>query len=129
RRRRVYMKTTTQSRGTRALIAATAALLALFAGGAAGQAPAAPPAASYVGEKVCIECHGQEADHFKDTTHSKIFRANPKNDREARVCEACHGPGSAHAKDTDNKSLIISFTKAWGTPIEVQNGQCLTCHQ
>lgn len=85
--------------------------------------------ATYIGEKQCIACHGQENAHFRDTLHAKVFRQNPKNDQERQVCEACHGPGSLHAKDAENKSLIIGFTREWGTPVEKQTAQCLTCHQ
>ena len=28
-----------------------------------------------------------------------------------------------------DKTALIGFTKRWGTPLEVQNGQCLTCHE
>lgn len=101
----------------------------LFTGAARAQAPGAQPVSEYIGEKACISCHGQENEHFKDTLHAKAFRLNPKNENEARVCESCHGPGAAHAKRSTDKSLIIGFTKAWGTPIEVQNGQCLGCHK
>jgi DmsE family decaheme c-type cytochrome len=90
--------------------------------------PAAAESA-YIGEKACIECHGQENKHFTETLHSKVFRQNPKNESERHVCEACHGPGAEHAKSTKDKSLLIGFTKGWGTPIEKQNGQCLSCHQ
>jgi len=89
----------------------------------------AAAAATYIGEKACIGCHGQENKHFKETLHSKIFRLNPKNELERHVCESCHGPGSEHARDATNKSLIIGFTKAWNTPIEKQNAQCIACHQ
>jgi len=97
--------------------------------GLGGSALAVPADARYIGEKKCIECHGQENSHFGETLHSKIFRLNPKNEKERQVCEACHGPGSEHAKQTKDKDLIIGFTKGWGTPIDVQNGQCLACHQ
>jgi DmsE family decaheme c-type cytochrome len=105
-----------------------AAALLLFAG-LDRTALADPPQSSYIGEKKCIECHGQENLHFGQTLHSKIFRLNPKNEKERQVCEACHGPGSEHAKQTKDKNLIVGFTKAWGTPVDVQNGQCLSCHQ
>ncbi|MCC7010010.1 MAG: DmsE family decaheme c-type cytochrome [Acidobacteria bacterium] len=95
----------------------------LVAGGAAAQTPA------YIGEARCIECHGQENQHFDDSVHAKAFRLNPRTDIERRSCEACHGPGSLHAKNGVDKTLIIGFTKAWGTPVETQNGQCLTCHE
>jgi DmsE family decaheme c-type cytochrome len=106
-----------------------ALLFGLLPGRAALAADDPMANAKYTGEKGCIECHGQESAHFKETLHSKVFHLNPKNERERQVCEACHGPGSLHAKDTKNKSLIIGFTKAWNTPIETQNGQCLNCHQ
>jgi DmsE family decaheme c-type cytochrome len=104
---------------------ALAILMGLFCGTAVAQ----QDQATYIGEKACIECHGQESKHFGDTLHAKIFRLNPKNEKERQVCEACHGPGSLHAKKTADKSLIIGFTKAWNSPIETQNGQCLNCHQ
>ncbi len=89
----------------------------------------AAAASAYIGEKACIECHGQENRHFTETLHSKVFRQNPKTEAERQVCEACHGPGADHAKDTKNKDLIIGFTKGWATPVEKQNEQCLSCHQ
>src|SRR5476649_1278752 len=94
-------------------------------------AQAIPPEATYVGEKVCIKCHDVEAKHFGHTEHAKVFRQNPKNELEGRVCEACHGPGSLHVPRDDhkNRDYLIGFTKEWGTPVEVQNGVCLTCHK
>lgn len=85
--------------------------------------------ATYTGEKVCVDCHGQEDSHFSHTSHAKVFRLNPRSEAERQVCEACHGPGSLHAKDTKNKKLIIGFTKEWGTPVEKQTEQCLSCHK
>lgn len=106
----------------RALVAVPALFLLLGSGAVIGDA------ATYVGERVCKTCHSQENIHFSETLHAKMFRQNPKNENEARVCEACHGPGSLHAKNSLDKNLIIGFTKQWGTPIDEQNGQCLTCH-
>ena len=108
------------------------AAVALF-GVAAQQAGAAtdheltlPP--TYIGEKQCAECHDTENKMFGHTQHAAVFRANPRNEIEAKVCEACHGPGSKHAVDTRDKQAIIGFSKGWGTPIAEQNAQCLTCH-
>ena len=84
--------------------------------------------ARYVGEKRCGDCHDTEQALFGHTQHAKIFRENPRNDTERMVCEACHGPGSLHSTSTGDKSKIIGFSKEWGTPVERQNGQCLTCH-
>ena len=76
----------------------------------------------------CIQCHGQENKHFSETLHAKTFRQHPANALQARSCEACHGPGSNHARNATDKTALIGFTKKWGTPVEAQNGQCLTCH-
>jgi DmsE family decaheme c-type cytochrome len=84
--------------------------------------------ARYVGEKRCGECHDTEKRLFGHTQHAKAFRENPRNETEKAVCEACHGPGSLHVANTQDKALIIGFTKDWGTPVAVQNGQCLQCH-
>jgi DmsE family decaheme c-type cytochrome len=85
--------------------------------------------ATYVGEKVCTGCHEVENNNFGHTLHSKVFRENPANDTQKMVCEACHGPGSLHAKKTKDHSLLIGFTKDWGTPVEKMNAQCLSCHK
>lgn len=109
------------------------ALIALFTGWVlllgGSQLAAAADDAGYIGENACLGCHGQENEHFKTSLHAKVFRSNPRNSREALVCEACHGPGAQHAKNSMDRSLIIGFTKNWGTPVDVQNGQCLGCHQ
>jgi DmsE family decaheme c-type cytochrome len=101
--------------------------------GTAAQAQSAAPnamaGAVVVGEKACVSCHSQENIHFTETTHAKAFRANPRNDRERQVCEACHGPGSLHAKNTTDRSLIVGFTRGWGTPVEKQVETCMGCHQ
>jgi DmsE family decaheme c-type cytochrome len=92
-------------------------------------APQASATAKYVGEKVCINCHDVENKNFTHTLHAKVFRENPRTEMEKQVCEACHGPGSLHAKKTKDHSLLIGFTREWGTAIETQTAQCLTCHK
>lgn len=101
-------------------------LLLLLAGSIA--APAELPG-DYVGESKCVACHQTEAQHFEWTTHATIGRTNPRTALEARGCEACHGPGSRHLDDATDRSALIGFTRRWGTPIERQNDQCLSCHQ
>jgi DmsE family decaheme c-type cytochrome len=89
-----------------------------------------PPAdAIYVGEKACLECHEHADTHYSHQIHAKAFRGNPRTPQQGEVCEACHGPGSLHVKETWDKRLIIGFTRGWETPIAIQNGQCLSCHQ
>ena len=101
----------------------------LLAMPAASQATPAPADAHTVGETVCVRCHASENQHFGHTAHAKAFRQNPRNERERQVCEACHGPGSRHLADATDRDGIIGFTRGWGTPVEIQNAQCLGCHQ
>lgn len=91
------------------------------------KAPAEP--ATYVGEQRCIACHAIEKEHWAHTTHAKAFRLNPKSDLEKKGCEACHGPGSKHLENATDKTALITFTRKGDTPIEKQNGQCLSCHK
>ncbi|TCT22012.1 DmsE family decaheme c-type cytochrome [Thiobaca trueperi] len=84
---------------------------------------------TYIGEKACLECHKNAGDHASMGVHVSAFRSNPQNARQREVCESCHGPGSKHAQETTNRSLIIGYTKGWGTPVPKQNAVCLTCHQ
>ena len=114
----------TVARSWRAMALSTAlAWLALWA------LPAAAQPATYIGEKTCIGCHEQENVHFAETLHAKLFHQNPRTELERHVCQSCHGPGSLHAKNTKDRSLIVSFTKRWGTPVETQNQACMSCHQ
>ena len=83
--------------------------------------------ATYTGQAVCGQCHSLEDKHFAGTMHAKVF-ANPKSTLQAKVCEACHGPGSNHVADPSNHNMLIGFTREWGAPINVQQGQCLQCH-
>jgi len=85
--------------------------------------------ATYVGDAKCIVCHVDDTQHYSHTRHAKVFRLNPKTARERQGCEACHGPGSRHVAKALDKDGIIGFTREWGTPIDVQNGQCLGCHE
>lgn len=88
--------------------------------------PKAP--ATYVGEKVCTDCHDVEKGTFGHTQHANVFHLNPRTPLEKTVCEACHGAGSKHVANTKDKSAMIGFSHEWGTPIAEQNAQCLTCH-
>jgi len=84
---------------------------------------------TYVGQKTCEGCHQQEAANWAHTIHASVFTLHPRDANEARGCEACHGPGSAHVANPSDLSTIISFSHKSQTPIPVQNGQCLSCHQ
>ena len=89
----------------------------------------AAPGATPVGERMCIGCHQLESEHFTHTFHALGLHAANKADASIPVCETCHGAGSAHAQNPTAKGLIIGYTKDSGTPIEVQTGTCLTCHE
>lgn len=105
---------------------------ATSAGLASSAAPASPEDESdrtYVGQKTCEGCHGQEAANWAHTIHAAVFTINPRNSTEAQGCEACHGPGSDHVKNPSDLSTIISFSHKSLTPVARQNAQCLSCHQ
>jgi DmsE family decaheme c-type cytochrome len=104
-------------------------LMCIGVGWAADAPQPAGAEATYVGEKVCKQCHTKENANFGHTLHAKNFRLNPRNELEGKVCEACHGPGSRHVENASDRKGIIGFTREWGTPIDKQNGQCLQCHK
>ncbi len=70
--------------------------------------------AAYVGDGKCIVCHVDDNRHFSHTRHAKIFRLNPKTERERHGCEACHGPGSKHVANALDKDRASSASRASG---------------
>lgn len=100
------------------------------------------------GADTCLKCHDEEADAelpvfpiFK-TKHA--IRSDPRSPFAGLQCEACHGPGvkaiavmekllvSGHVKKIrpgEKRPPILNFGLKTPTPIEVQNGMCLQCHQ
>jgi len=105
------------------------ALAAQSAAQTAERPTTALDAATYVGEQTCARCHNIQDRHFAETLHAKIFRQNPRTPGERQVCEACHGPASNHIKTPGDRGALIGFTKEWGTPVDVQNAQCMNCHE
>jgi DmsE family decaheme c-type cytochrome len=83
----------------------------------------------YLGEARCATCHKLEQEHWAHTVHARAFRSNPATALAARGCEACHGPGAKHVENVSDKTAIIAFTRRRGTPVDVQNGQCMQCHK
>ncbi len=100
-----------------------------YAGLGPTAAQAQPQAAAYVGEARCIQCHRLEEESWAHTIHAKVFRLNPGNELERRSCEACHGPGAKHLENAADPAGIIAFTRRRGAAIDVQNAQCLQCHE
>lgn len=101
-----------------------------FARAAIPANPAAPSATT-VGRAICAACHSLETSHFTHTLHdlglAGVDQRAPAG--SGSVCETCHGPGSAHAEQPTERGLIIGFTHESGTPIDVQTGTCLGCHE
>lgn len=92
-------------------------------------ADSAPPADGHVGNAKCALCHQLETEHWAHTVHARILGSAGRNAIEKRGCESCHGPGAKHMQSPMDKALMVNFTRKGATPIEVQNGQCMQCHQ
>ncbi len=104
--------------------------LAAFALSCAVGAPAvAQDKDGYAGEARCAACHRLEQENWAHTVHAKVFRLNLRNELATKGCEACHGPGAKHLEDATDKNAIIAFTRRRGASVEIQNAQCLQCHQ
>lgn len=98
--------------------------------GAAQDTPAAKPAPSgdYVGSEMCITCHEDQQNRFKNTVMGKVM-AHPRTPLESQGCESCHGPGKAHVEAGGGKETIpIRFGKDSANSIEEQNSACMSCH-
>jgi DmsE family decaheme c-type cytochrome len=122
------------------------ALVALWPGFASSQeavpaaAPAAaPPAApaaveySKKGADTCLTCHDDAV--TLAVFHGKHGQpgdpASPFGKGQLQ-CEACHGPGGEHTKRVkkgEKRPPVIRFSRDSTTPVKVQNGMCLGCHE
>ena len=84
---------------------------------------------AYAGSEACVACHKESYNHFKQTPMGKIFLANPRNSLETMGCEVCHGPARAHVDSGGDVNMIIVLGKKSSHPPDVQNAQCLQCHE
>jgi DmsE family decaheme c-type cytochrome len=120
-----------------ALLALALVLPALPA--AAQDAPAAEPAKaeapaySRKGADTCLNCHGDDAEVMAifRTKHAQPKNPNTPFGHGQLQCEACHGPGGAHTgrvKRGEQRPPVVRFGRDTETPVEQQNGMCLTCH-
>ena len=105
-----------------------------------GNRPAAPPAkppappapkkpevaATYVGSKACLGCHGNQVAVFNYTLMGRLQKQGKMQ------CETCHGPGSEHVRLGGGRGVggIISFRSDDDSrTAEENNSICLGCHE
>lgn len=102
----------------------------------------------FVGSTACAECHGNQAEHYTLTAHSKTN--NEKYKVSERGCEACHGGAKQHiefygtaqklikdGKDAEAQALYDDVAKAKAAKMlsfsELSSTQasavCLKCHE
>ena len=102
------------------------------------EAPAHPTDATYVGDKVCIDCHLDHTEAFSKTLMGRLW----KEQAERIACENCHGAGSAHVKAAGPKRVgpqvgpkrfvggLNTFDPKDTTySAEESNAICLSCHE
>jgi hypothetical protein len=89
-----------------------------------GAKPGASEQATYVGSKVCSECHMHEYENFKNyakkakSAHSIKIMASDLTDEELEECFHCHSTGYGEPGG------FVSFEE---TP-ELANAGCEVCH-
>lgn len=83
----------------------------------------------YAGSESCKTCHRIQSEAFSHTKMGRIMLNAPRNELEARGCESCHGPARGHVESRGALESIIRFGKDSPQPVEVQNLQCLQCHE
>jgi len=82
-----------------------------------------PPAiegATFVGNPVCLDCHGQYAGTFPLNPHARVDLVVPGTHHSA-TCEACHGPGSLHVAAGGGRGRLIRNP-------DREPRICLECH-
>lgn len=111
-------------------VIAAAMLMALTAGSASGQ----EPSYSREGADTCIACHdGDEVLALFRGPHAVPTDPNGPFGHGQLQCEACHGPSGEHAgrvrRGQERPSPGALFGSDAATPIDMQNSQCLGCHE
>jgi len=100
---------------------------------APAKAPNAGAAYSAKGADTCLSCHDEEAvNGVFHTKHGQPADARTPFGKGQLQCEACHGPGGNHTKRVkkgENRPAMIRFGRDSETPVALQNGMCLGCHE
>ena len=76
----------------------------------------------FVGDLVCMGCHGELSAEFRENPHHDPSAPDQPAGRAG--CESCHGMGALHAISAD-KSKIGGFT---ASPPSEAIDRCLVCH-
>ena len=83
------------------------------------------------GADTCLKCHDDAhlVSIFK-TRHAQPGNPDAPFGHGQLQCESCHGPGGLHATTKGkDRAPMINFGGKSGTPVAVQNKQCLGCHE
>ena len=83
--------------------------------------PPAPGPATFVGDKVCLDCHDEWKRGVLGSPHSRDV--DPRSPAATHGCETCHGEGSKHSDDPTIPIKI--FAKMLPRDI---TATCATCH-
>lgn len=84
------------------------------------------------GAKSCLECHDETPTTLiLNTPHAQS--ADSRTPFASHDCETCHGPSPEHMRKVEGEKIpplpAITFGKNSKTPVDEQNGVCLTCHE
>jgi len=98
-----------------------------------GAAPG--PEYSPLGAKACMRCHDEKEPYpvlsILRTPHAQM--ADPRTPFAQHQCESCHGASPEHMQAPKPGQLrappAIDYGPRQPSPVEVQNRQCLTCHE
>jgi predicted CXXCH cytochrome family protein len=91
------------------LAGASAVCLGLLSCSTASRTVVAPPeipGATYVGNRVCFDCHTNITRAFAASPHARVHIEDAKM-RGQTGCESCHGPGSKHAEAGGGRGKFI----------------------
>jgi len=80
------------------------------------------PAATYVGQDTCLNCHDNMREGYVGSPHHRA--SDPRTPAAQQGCESCHGPGSRHVEDPISvKPKVFSQL-----PADEVNATCTSCH-